>query len=62
MKIILVIWTLKLLEPRKELQRLQMDLKITSITRNIMEIALEQAREGRLHILGKMAEAHWRCA
>jgi polyribonucleotide nucleotidyltransferase len=36
---------------------LQMDLKITSITRNIMEIALEQARVGRLHILGKMAEA-----
>jgi polyribonucleotide nucleotidyltransferase len=36
---------------------LQMDLKITSITHNIMEIALEQARVGRLHILGKMAEA-----
>lgn len=36
---------------------LQMDLKITSITRDIMEIALEQARVGRLHILGKMAEA-----
>jgi polyribonucleotide nucleotidyltransferase len=36
---------------------LQMDLKITSITPDIMEIALEQARVGRLHILGKMAEA-----
>jgi len=36
---------------------LQMDLKITSITPQIMEIALEQARQGRLHILGKMAEA-----
>jgi polyribonucleotide nucleotidyltransferase len=36
---------------------LQMDLKITSITREIMEIALEQARQGRLHILGKMREA-----
>ncbi|MBY0501044.1 MAG: polyribonucleotide nucleotidyltransferase [Alphaproteobacteria bacterium] len=36
---------------------LQMDLKITSITHHIMEIALEQARVGRLHILGKMAEA-----
>lgn len=36
---------------------LQMDLKITSITRSIMEIALEQARVGRLHILGKMGEA-----
>lgn len=41
----------------KGITALQMDLKITSITRNIMEIALEQARVGRLHILGKMAEA-----
>jgi len=41
----------------KGITALQMDLKITSINRNIMEIALEQAREGRLHILGKMAEA-----
>ncbi|MBA3813135.1 MAG: polyribonucleotide nucleotidyltransferase [Alphaproteobacteria bacterium] len=41
----------------KGITALQMDLKITSITRNIMEIALEQARIGRLHILGKMAEA-----
>lgn len=36
---------------------LQMDLKITSITSKIMEIALEQAHQGRLHILDKMAEA-----
>lgn len=36
---------------------LQMDIKITSITKEIMGIALEQAKEGRLHILGKMAEA-----
>ena len=36
---------------------LQMDIKITSITQKIMEIALDQAREGRMHILGKMAEA-----
>ncbi len=41
----------------KGITALQMDLKITSITRNIMEIALEQAREGRLHILGKMKDA-----
>lgn len=41
----------------KGVTALQMDLKITSITQNIMEIALEQARVGRLHILGKMAEA-----
>jgi polyribonucleotide nucleotidyltransferase len=36
---------------------LQMDIKITSITREIMEIALGQAREGRLHILGEMSNA-----
>ncbi|MBI2706757.1 MAG: polyribonucleotide nucleotidyltransferase [Proteobacteria bacterium] len=41
----------------KGITALQMDLKITSITRNIMEIALEQAHQGRLHILGKMKEA-----
>jgi polyribonucleotide nucleotidyltransferase len=35
---------------------LQMDIKITGVTRDIMKKALEQAREGRLHILGKMAE------
>ncbi len=36
---------------------LQMDIKITSITPEIMKIALEQARHGRLHILGEMAKA-----
>ena len=36
---------------------LQMDLKITSITKDIMKDALEQAREGRLHILQEMAKA-----
>lgn len=36
---------------------LQMDIKITSITEEIMKIALEQAREGRIHILGEMAKA-----
>jgi polyribonucleotide nucleotidyltransferase len=35
---------------------LQMDIKITSITQEIMGIALEQAKEGRLHILGEMAK------
>ena len=35
---------------------LQMDIKITSITFEIMKIALAQALEGRMHILGKMAE------
>jgi polyribonucleotide nucleotidyltransferase len=33
---------------------LQMDIKITSITREIMKVALSQARDGRLHILGEM--------
>src|SRR5207253_9083775 len=36
---------------------LQMDIKIASITEEIMRIALSQAREGRLHILGEMAKA-----
>lgn len=36
---------------------LQMDIKIDGITREIMEKALEQARVGRLHILGEMANA-----
>ena len=36
---------------------LQMDIKITSITKDIMETALDQAKEGRLHILGEMAKS-----
>ena len=35
---------------------LQMDIKITSITQEIMQIALDQAKEGRIHILGEMAK------
>jgi len=35
---------------------LQMDIKIEGIDRNIMDIALKQAKEGRLHILGIMSE------
>ena len=35
---------------------LQMDIKIDGITREIMDKALSQAREGRLHILGEMAK------
>ena len=35
---------------------LQMDIKINGITREIMAAALEQARAGRLHILGEMAK------
>ena len=36
---------------------LQMDIKITGITEEIMRVALDQARDGRLHILGEMAKA-----
>ncbi|MCC9621294.1 polyribonucleotide nucleotidyltransferase [Thalassospira sp. MA62] len=36
---------------------LQMDIKITSVTPEIMQIALKQARDGRLHILGEMSKA-----
>ena len=36
---------------------LQMDIKITSITFDIMKTALEQAKDGRLHILGEMSKA-----
>lgn len=36
---------------------LQMDIKITGITEEIMKTALAQARDGRIHILGEMAKA-----
>jgi polyribonucleotide nucleotidyltransferase len=36
---------------------LQMDIKIQGITKEIMQVALAQAKEGRLHILSKMQEA-----
>jgi len=36
---------------------LQMDIKITSITSEIMETALSQAKDGRMHILGEMEKA-----
>jgi polyribonucleotide nucleotidyltransferase len=35
---------------------LQMDIKINGITEEIMKVALEQAKEGRIHILGEMAK------
>ena len=36
---------------------IQMDIKIEGLSRDILQRALDQAREGRLHILGKMLEA-----
>jgi len=44
----------KVAGPAHGITALQMDIKITSITPEIMKVALEQAREGRLHILGEM--------
>jgi Polyribonucleotide nucleotidyltransferase (polynucleotide phosphorylase) len=42
---------------RNGLTALQMDIKISGLSRELMAEALEQARVGRLHILDKMAEA-----
>jgi len=36
---------------------LQMDIKITGITEEIMQVALDQARDGRMHILAEMSKA-----
>jgi polyribonucleotide nucleotidyltransferase len=36
---------------------LQMDIKIAGITEEIMKVALGQAKDGRLHILGEMSKA-----
>jgi polyribonucleotide nucleotidyltransferase len=41
----------------KGITALQMDMKIKGLKWSLLEQALEQARQGRLHILGKMAEA-----
>jgi polyribonucleotide nucleotidyltransferase len=41
----------------KGITALQMDIKINGITKEIMQVALSQAKEGRLHILGLMKEA-----
>jgi len=40
----------------KGITAIQMDIKIAGLTRDILAKALEQAREGRMHILGKMLE------
>jgi polyribonucleotide nucleotidyltransferase len=41
----------------KGITALQMDIKITSITEEIMRVALNQAQGGRMHILGEMSKA-----
>jgi polyribonucleotide nucleotidyltransferase len=42
---------------KKGITAIQMDIKIAGLSRAIMEQALAQAKDGRLHILGKMVEA-----
>ncbi|MDI9240276.1 polyribonucleotide nucleotidyltransferase [Lysobacter sp. LF1] len=42
---------------KEGISALQMDIKIQGITEEIMKVALAQAKEGRLHILGEMAKA-----
>ena len=49
-------WTSRSPAPPTGITALQMDIKVTGITADVMREALEQARAGRLHILGKMAE------
>ncbi|NVO17350.1 MAG: polyribonucleotide nucleotidyltransferase [Rhodoplanes sp.] len=41
----------------KGVTSLQMDIKIAGITEEIMQVALSQAKDGRLHILGEMSKA-----
>ena len=41
----------------KGITSLQMDIKVAGITQQIMEVALERAHAGRMHILGEMAKA-----
>ncbi len=41
---------------REGVTALQMDIKIEGISLEIMRVALEQARQGRMHIIGKMEE------
>jgi polyribonucleotide nucleotidyltransferase len=47
----------KVVGTREGIASLQMDIKIEGVDREIMKRALAQARDGRLHILDKMAEA-----
>ncbi len=53
----LAIWTSKLRVPATVCSALQMDIKIEGITKEIMQVALNQAKGARLHILGVMEQA-----
>ncbi len=56
-KITLAIWISRLLVHSEGVSALQMDIKIEGITEEIMRQALQQAKVGRLHILGEMDKA-----
>lgn len=47
----------KVIGTREGVTALQMDIKIRGISLEIMKVALDQAKDGRMHILNKMAEA-----
>ena len=53
-KITSATWTSRSPVPQDGVTALQMDIKIEGITEEIMKVALAQAQEGRLHILGEM--------
>ena len=55
-EITLGIWTLKSQEQTKGITACQMDIKIKGLSYEILIQALEQAREGRLHILEKLTD------
>ena len=57
MKITWATWTSRWPAPTNGITALQMDIKIQGITKEIMQVALAQAKEARMHILGKMQEA-----
>jgi polyribonucleotide nucleotidyltransferase len=56
-KITSATWTSRWPVPANGISALQMDIKIDGITEEIMKVALAQAKQGRLHILGEMAKA-----
>ncbi len=54
MRIIWATWISRSPAPPTASSALQMDIKIDGITEEIMKVALAQAKQGRLHILGEM--------
>ena len=56
-KIISATWTSRLPVPAEGITSLQMDIKIDGITEEIMQVALDQAKGGRLHILRRNGQS-----